>query len=68
MLYVWLVVYGAEVVKRGQRRLLISAEVAKRFSKIGAWITSFQKRLAIGAKAAGSGLGNSKNKDGTNNG
>src|SRR5215217_3605822 len=46
--------------------LLISAEVAKPPGRIGSWTTNFQNRLVIGAKAGDSGLGNSKNKDGTN--
>ena len=45
--------------------LLISAEVAKRFSRMGSWTTNFQNRLAIGAKVGGSEPGNSKDKDGS---
>src|SRR5215218_4456054 len=46
--------------------LLISAEVSKRSDRIGSWTTCFQDRLPTGAKAGGSGLGNSNNRAGNN--
>ena len=33
--------------------LLISAEVAKRYARIGSWITHFQEKLATGVKEDG---------------
>jgi hypothetical protein len=45
--------------------LLLSAEVAKRSDKIGSWRTHFRNRLPTGVKAAGSGLGNSNERDGS---
>src|SRR5215217_3155043 len=64
------VLFGHWMEMRSRRgtneALLISAEVAKPPGRIGSWTTNFQNRLVIGAKAGDSGLGNSKNKDGTN--
>ena len=33
--------------------LLICAEVAKRYARIGSWITHFQEKLATGVKEDG---------------
>jgi hypothetical protein len=35
------------------RFLLICAEVAKRYARIGSWITHFQEKLATGVKEDG---------------
>jgi hypothetical protein len=46
--------YGAVMTWKGKtEEILISAEVAKRYARIGSWITHFQEKLATGVKEDG---------------
>src|SRR4051794_38017852 len=41
------------IIRTLQRHLLISAEVTKRYGRIGSWIAHFQKKLPTGVKEDG---------------